>query len=263
MAAGSTVHVETRAGVARITLNRPERKNAFTDAMWHDFLAALGGVLADPGARVVVLTGADSNFTAGADMALIEGKGEGDSSGPHPFSGVMDHLTTTFDKPMIAAVDGVAIGFGLTILLHCDFVYVSSRARLRAPFVKLGVVPEAASSFLFQEILGVRNTAELLYATDFIDGPRAVALGLANACVEPDALMATAQATADRIAGDPPGAVRATKRLLLEARRDQVLAAVERENAAFALRMGTPENVEALTAFWEKRPPDFSKLPEE
>ncbi len=259
------VEVGVSDGVARVTLNRPERKNAFDDPMWAGLLGAFDRLLADRAARVIVLTGADENFTAGADVALIEGEWDENapSGEPHPFAGVMEHLTGTFDKPIIAAVDGVAIGFGLTVLLHCDFVYVTTRARLRAPFVRLGVVPEAASSFLLPEVLGVRNAAELLYAADFIDGPRAVGLGLANACVDPADLLPTAEATAERIAANPPGAVRATKRLLLETRRAQVLSAIDRENAAFAGRMGTPENLEALKAFFEKRPPDFSNLPDE
>lgn len=261
--ADTLVEVDAADGVAWLTLNRPERKNAFTDPMWGQLLAAFDHLLADREVRVVVLTGADDNFTAGADVSLIEGKGEGTGEGPHPFSGVMDHLTTTFDKPIIAAVDGVAIGFGITVLLHCDFVYVTDRARLRAPFVRLGLVPEAASSFLLPEVLGVRNAAELLYTADFIDGPRSVELGLANMCLSPSALRPAVQATAVRIAENPPAAVRATKRLLLETRRAQVLAAIDRELALFTERMGTPENLEALRAFYEKRPPDFSDLAEE
>lgn len=257
------VDVAVADGVAWLTLNRPERKNAFTDPMWGELLAALDDALADRHVRAVVLSGAEGNFTAGADMSLIEGKGDGETDGPHPFLGVMAHLTTTFDKPLIAAVDGFAIGFGLTVLLHCDFVYVTDRARLRAPFLRLGVVPEAASSFLLPALIGVRRTAELLYTADFIDGPRAVELGIANECVGAAELEETARGTAARIAEHPPGAVRATKRLLLATRRDQVLAAIERENAAFGERMGTAENLEAMKAFYEKRPPDFSNLPED
>lgn len=265
MSSEPLVEVDVEGGVARIVLCRPDRKNAFNDPMWRELLAAMDGVLADRRARAVVLTGAGGNFTAGADVALIEGSereelGEGE---PHAFSRVMDHLIETFDKPIVAAVDGVAIGFGLTVLLHCDFVYVSDRVRLRAPFVRLGVVPEAGSSLLFAEVLGIRNAAELLFTADFIDGPRAVELGIANACVAPQELPDTAMATARRIAENPPGAVRATKRLLLDTRRDRVRAAIDREYQAFAERLGTPENLEAMQAFWEKRAPDFSKLPDE
>lgn len=257
------VRVEVSSGIARVTLNRPARRNAFTDPMWAELLGAFDRVLGDRDARVVVLTGAERNFTAGADVSLVEGKGEGSSpDAPHPFLGVLRHLTTTFDKPIVAAVDGVAVGFGLTVLLHCDFVYVTDRVRLRAPFVRLGVVPEAGASFLLPAVLGVRNAAEVLFAADFIDGARAVELGIANACVPPLELRTTSLATARRIADQAPEATRATKRLLLDSRRDQVLAAIERENAAFAQRIGSPENVEAIKAFYEKRPPDFSKLPD-
>lgn len=245
--------------VARITFDRPERKNAFTDEMWAELLATLDRVLEDPEARVAVLSGAGADFTAGADVALVEGKGAGEASGPHPFLGVLEHLIHTFDKPLVAAVDGVAVGFGLTVLLHCDFVYVSDRARLRAPFVRLGVVPEAASSFLLPAVLGARNAAELLFAADFIDGPRAVELGIANACVDAERLFDTARAKAERLAENPPEAVRATKRLLLATRVDAVRAAIARENDEFAQRMGSAENREAIAAFYEKRAPDFSK----
>lgn len=255
------VRVEVAGGIAQVTLNRPERRNAFTDPMWAEFLSALDRVLADDAARVLLIAGAEGNFTAGADVSLVEGKGDGTPSGrPHPFLGVLHHLTTTFDKPIVAAVDGVAVGFGLTFLLHCDFVYVTDRARLRAPFVRLGVVPEAGASYLLSAVLGSRNAAEVLYAADFIGGARAVELGIANACVSAGDLLTRALATARKISEQAPGAVRATKRLLLDARRDQVLAAVERENAAFARRIGTPENLEAIRAFYEKRPPNFSKV---
>ena len=252
------------AGVALLTLNRPERKNAFDNRMWAEFLAALRRLLADPAVRVVVLRGAGGDFTAGADMAVIDDPGaasEQQEGAEHPFSIVLDLLTGGFDKPLLAAVDGVAVGFGLTVLLHCDLVWVSERARLRAPFVRLGVVPEAGASFLLPALVGYRRAARILFTGDWIAGPEAVELGIAEACLEPEQVVAAALEAAARIAAGPPGAVRATKRLLLETRRDQVRAALAREADAFAARLGTPENVEAIRAFYEKRKPDFSKLP--
>ncbi len=260
MSVGENVRIEIDAGVAVVTMSRPERRNAFDDAMWGEFTAAFDAVLEDRRVRVVVLTGDGGNFTAGADVALVEGKGEAAASdgGPHPFLSLLDHLVENFDKPLIAAVDGVAVGFGVTVLLHADFVFVSERARLRAPFVRLGVVPEAGSSFLFPAVLGIRRATEFLLTADFVDGRQAVGLGIANRCVPAEELLGQALATARRIAGNPPEATRATKRLLLDARRDAVRSAIGRENAAFARRMGSPENQEAIRAFREKRPPDFS-----
>ena len=195
----SPVEVELSEGVARLTMNRPARRNAFDDGMWGAFLAAMEEILYDPAARVLLLTGAEGNFTAGADVAVLEAGAQGasKSDGPHPFARVMDHLTETFDKPIVAAVDGFAVGFGMTVLLHCDFVYVSSRARLRAPFIRLGLAPEAGSSFLFPEILGIRRASELLFATDFVEGEQAVELGIANGCVPAEDLLPTAHARLD------------------------------------------------------------------
>lgn len=264
-AGAGLIRTQIDAGIAVVTMNRPERKNAFDEAMWNAFEDALNAVLADPAARVVVLTGAGGDFTAGADftsMETTEEPREPREPGEHAFSKIMSMLISTFEKPLIAAVDGVAVGFGLTALLHCDFVYVSTRARLRAPFVRLGVVPEAGASFLLPALVGFRRSAEILYTADWIDGPRAVELGLAHACVAPEDLLPTALATAARIAEHPPRAVRETKRLLLETRREQARAALDRESAAFAERLGTPENLEAIRAFYEKRKPDFSKLPD-
>jgi enoyl-CoA hydratase/carnithine racemase len=258
--AAALIGTRVEGGVAVVTMNRPERKNAFDHAMWGAFEVTLRAVLADPAVRVVVLTGAGGDFTAGADFTSMELPDEPREPGDHAFSKIMSMLISTFDKPLIAAVDGVAVGFGLTVLLHCEFVYVSTRVRLRAPFVRLGVVPEAGASYLLPALVGFRKAAEILYTADWIDGPRAVDLGIAHACVAPEDLLATALATATRIAEHPPQAVRGTKRLLLETRREQMRAALDRESAVFAERLGTPENVEAIRAFYEKRKPDFSKL---
>jgi enoyl-CoA hydratase/carnithine racemase len=263
---GAAPAVLTRVedGVALITMNRPGRKNAFDHRMWRDLQSAFERMLADDSARVAVLTGAGGDFTAGADLALMDDPESAESvrgeDGQHPFAVVMALLAEAFDKPLVAAVDGVAVGFGLTVLLHCDFVYVSDRARLRAPFVRLGVVPEAGASYLLPALLGYRKAAELLYTADWISGPRAVELGIAHACSPAEAVLPAALATAARIAEHPPQAVRATKRLLLATRSEQVRAALAREAAVFAERVGSPENVEAIRAFYEKRKPDFSKV---
>jgi enoyl-CoA hydratase/carnithine racemase len=140
-------------------------------------------------------------------------------------------LLLEFDKPVIAAADGAGVGIGLTFLLHCDFVYVSDRVRLRAPFVRLGVVPEAGSSVLFPLVLGWRNAAEVIFGAEFIDGPRAVALGIANACVAPEALLETAGAP--RALARQAPLVQASKRLL-PTRAVTWCAPAWRENAAFA-----------------------------
>jgi enoyl-CoA hydratase/carnithine racemase len=147
------------------------------------------------------------------------------------------------------------------MLLHCDVVYVAEEARLRAPFVPLGVVPEAAASYMLPLIIGHQRAAEVLYTGDWIDARRAVALGLASRlCTQAELLPALLEVAA-KIAAGPPGSIRHTKRLLLATRAEQVRAARAREDAGFVERVGSPENMEAITAFFEKRPPDFSKLP--
>jgi enoyl-CoA hydratase/carnithine racemase len=172
----------------------------------------------------------------------------------------MDALTA-FDKPLLAAVNGVGVGIGLTLLLHCDVVLIAEGARLRAPFVPLGVVPEAASSYLLPLQLGHQRAAELLFTADWVDARGAVALGLASRAVPRDRLLPEARAIAARMAAQPLGALRWTKRMLLAVRADGIRAARAREDAAFAVRVGSPENREALRAFFEKRPPDFRPVP--
>jgi enoyl-CoA hydratase/carnithine racemase len=252
---------EVRDHVALVTWNRPAKKNAFDGALWRAGTAALLRAQADAAVRVVVATGAGGNFSAGVDLSDLAGAGAGagGDAGGHPAQAMME-LLCRFEKPLIAAADGVGVGIGLTFLLHCDFAYVSDRVRLRAPFVRLGVVPEAGSSVLFPLILGWRNAVEVVYGAEFIDGPRAVALGIANACVAPERLLDTALERARALARQAPRALQASKRLLLDTRRELVLAGLARENRAFAELLGGPETLEAFRAFAERREPDFSRL---
>jgi enoyl-CoA hydratase/carnithine racemase len=247
-------------GVLLITLNRPERKNAFNQQMWCDFRDALAEAQASDAVRVVVVTGAGNAFSAGQDLTEMMGGGEAEPGEAHPFGTFMDRLCV-FDKPLIAAVNGVGVGIGLTLLLHCEYVYIARGARLRAPFITLGVVPEAASSYLLPALIGYRKAIDLLFDSDFISADRAVELGIATQLCEPDALLPTALDRARRLAMKPLGSLRWTKRLLLATRRDQVAAARQREDEAFTHRVGSPENLEAVSAFFAKRSPDFSTVP--
>ncbi len=256
----ATVIEELSAGVLLLTLNRPERKNAFNNEMWCDLRDALRQAHDDDRVRVVVVTGAGNAFSAGQDLGEMIDGGTAETAGTHGFSSFMDHLCT-FDKPLIAAVNGVGVGIGLTFLLHCDFVYIARGARLRAPFVTLGVVPEAASSFLLPGLIGYRNAIALLFESDFISAERAAELGIATQVCDPAALLPTALAHAREVAAKPLGSLRWTKRLLLATRQDAVAAARRREDAAFAVRVGSPENLEAVSAFFEKRAADFSNVP--
>jgi enoyl-CoA hydratase/carnithine racemase len=260
---GRETVLEARAGfVLTLTLNRPAQKNAFNTVQWRELRDALREAKADDGVRAVVLTGAGGAFTAGQDlseMAQAPAPGASSTSGSHPFGEFLDELCA-FDKPLIAAVNGVAVGIGLTILLHCDFAYVAEGVRLRAPFVTLGVVPEAAASALLPLVIGWRESIELLYGDGWLDAKRAVELGLANRLCAPGELLDAARAKASELSALPPEALQHTKRLLLATRDAAVRDARAREDDAFRVRVGSPENLEAVRAFFEKRKPDFTKL---
>jgi len=244
-------------GVLLLTLNRPDRKNAFDETMWREARDALADAQADDAVRAVIVTGAGEAFSAGQDLGQMAARPDNEPPG---FPGFMDRLTA-FDKPLLAAVNGVGVGIGLTMLLHCDVVWMAAEARLRAPFIPLGVVPEAASSYLLPLQLGHQRAAEMLFLAEWIDAQRAVELGIATRVVPRAQLLPEMRALATRIAAQPLGALRWTKRALLAVRADGIRAARGREDAAFAVRVGSPENQEALRAFFEKRPPDFKKVP--
>lgn len=250
----SIVLQRTDGNVRLITFNRPERRNALNSQGWRELAAALQGAMDDDAIRVVVLTGAGAAFCAGQDLSEMTELPDPDT--PHPFGQCMDVLCR-FDKVLIAAVNGVGVGGGLTVLLHCDMVFMSRVARLKAPFVQLGVVPEAGSSYLLPLICGHRGAAEILYGADWITAERALELGLASVLCAPDELMPAAMARAAHIASHAPQSLRHTKRLVLATRAAQLDAARAREDEAFQVRVGSPENIEAVTAFFERRKPEF------
>ena len=252
-----TVLSEHRDGVALLTLNRTEKRNAVNDQQYDDLRDALADAEADDAIRVAVITGAPGAFSAGQDLGEMGTARTHDDGEPHGFGPFVDRLST-FQKPLLAAVNGVGVGIGLTMLLHCDIVYMAQSARIRAPFVSLGLVPEAGSSFLLQAIVGPQVAAELLYTNAWIDAERAVALGLAAAAFDDDELLDRTLEQASEIARQPLSALRRTKQVLLDVRADALAAARGREEPAMALSVGSPANVEAIRAFREKRPPDFT-----
>jgi len=252
----TTVLEQLDAGVLTITLNRPRQRNAFNLQMWDELRDALRDAQESDAVRAVVVTGAEGAFTGGQDLGEMAKPptGAGPDRGFGPF---IDRLTR-FDKPLLAAVNGVGVGIGVTLLLHCDIVYVAEGARLRAPFVTLGVVPEAGSTFLLPYVIGWQRAAEILFTAEWIDARRAVELGLASRVFAPGDLLPAIRERAAAIAAQPLGSLRHTKRLLLATRDDAVRAALGREHHVFARRVGSPENREAIRAFFEKRPPDFT-----
>jgi enoyl-CoA hydratase/carnithine racemase len=246
---------EVRDGVVLLTLDRPRVRNAFHAGLWNDLREALEQVLADDTLAVAVVTGAEGAFSAGQDLSELGGA---DGGSGVAFPRFMETLVA-FDKPLVAAVNGVGVGIGATLPLHCDLVYVAESARLRFPFAALGLVPEAASSLLLPLAVGPQRAAELFFSAEWIDAPRAVELGIASRMLPDDQLLDATWARAAEIAAQPVSALRAIKRLLLATRADAVRATLAREMEAMRAQVGTPEQLEALRAFLEKRPPDFRR----
>jgi enoyl-CoA hydratase/carnithine racemase len=217
--------------VLTVTLNRPDRLNAFTVDGYRHLTHLLAEAAADPAVHVVLVHGAGRAFSTGVDVAAAFGEGSEERrlELADAFGELVPALTT-FPKPLIAAVHGYAVGFGCTMLFHFDLVLVAEDARLRTPFVELGVAPEAASSVLFPERAGWQAAAWYLLSGEWIDAPTAVRLGIAwRECGSPEATLGEARAVAARLAAGNPAATGAAKRLLVEGRRDPVLRAFARE----------------------------------
>ena len=255
---------ELRDGVLLLTWNRPERKNAFDDEGWRAFHEALDEARGARDVAVVLVTGAGGDFSAGVDLSSFRAAGPGrdapaEGVAEHPFGRCMEALCA-FDKPLVAAARGVAVGFGATFLFHCDVVYVGESLRLRLPFVSLGLVPEAAASFLLPATIGARRAAELLFTAEWIGAERALELGIATRALPDALLLPAALEKAREIARWPVSALQATKQTLLRGREAGVRAALETEALLMAKLAGSPENVEAVLAFLEKRAPDFARF---
>ncbi len=252
-------HILTRTSgsVLHIVMNRTDKRNALTGAMYAAMADTLDRVAAEPAVRVVVVTGAGGVFTSGNDVGDFLAAAGLDDDAP-----VMRFLRaiSSFEKPIIAAVSGLAVGVGTTMLLHCDLVYADDTASLQLPFVNIGLVPEAASSLLLPRAVGPVRAAEMLFFGAPISAAEAQAAGLVNAVVAPDALEAFVQERADALARQPAGALRDSKRLLRHSTSATVAERMSEEGAIFAQRLRSPEAREAMTAFLEKRKPDFSRF---
>jgi enoyl-CoA hydratase/carnithine racemase len=245
----------TLNGVATIEIARPEKKNAITGAMYHQMAAALDAARADVAVRAVLITGQPGIFTSGNDIEDFMQRPPGE-----PPAFVFMRALMGCDKPVIAAVTGAAIGIGTTLLLHCDFVYVSDEARLAMPFVSLGLVPEFASSLIVPQLMGHVRAAEKLLLGEPFTGADAVECGIANAVLPANEVVNHARRIAERFNGLPPGAVRDSKRLMRRANAKLVEETIGVEGERFAARLRSPEAQEAFSAFFQKRRPDFSKF---
>ena len=247
---------ERRDGVLLLTLNRPEVKNAFNGASWRSLTEALSEAREDPAVACVVITGAGGNFSSGMDLTDFSG---GDDTEEQPFY-VAERAVAEFDKPLIAAAGGIAVGGGATLLFHCDVVFVGESLRMRLPFVNLGLVPEFGASYLLQAHVGARRAAELFYTAEWIDAEKAVAVGIATDRFSDADLLERALEKATEIAQWPVRSLQETKRCLKRAHAEGLRAAMQMERAGMAKLAGSPENVEAVTAFLQKRKPDFKQF---
>ena len=254
----SHVESERNGGVLYLAINRPEKKNALTADMYEALASALEQAEADDAVRVILLHGKGDAFTAGNDLEdFLKKPWKGQALPP---AVRFIHAVARASKPLIAAVQGLAVGVGTTILLHCDLVYAAEDAKLMMPFINLGIVPEAASTVLLPLAIGHQRAAELFMLGAALSAQRAFEWGLVNAVVAPDALLATAAAAAQQLAEKPAGALRACKSLMTRGQQSEVERALREEVMVISERLESPETKEALSAFLEKRKPDFSRF---
>jgi len=242
-------------GVLEIRLNRPEKKNALTRTMYETVSAALEQADTDSSIRVVLLTGTGDTFTSGNDIKDFQSRGA--STLPRGGSRFLP-VISSLQKPLIAAVNGAAIGVGTTMLLHCDLIVAARSARFAMPFTSLALIPEAASTLLLPCLLGHQRASALLLLGEPLDAATALEWGLVNRVVADRMLMETAREIARRLAALPPEAVRLTKRLMRQG-KPTVAGRIKEELGIFSERLASAEAQEAFAAFMEKRKPDFSR----
>ena len=247
---------ERSESILRVTLNRPTKRNAMTSRMYVTLADVFDDAAKDERTRVVLWRGAGDPFCAGNDVEdfLKNPPGPGESPQARLMKALID-----FDKPLIAAVHGAAIGGGTTMLTHCDFVYAGESAKFQMPFINLAVVPEFGSSFSVPARIGHIRAAELILLGLPFDAKRAADLGFVTQVVPDQDLLATATATARKLVAKPASALQASKRLMKGPFREQIKAAMKAENEEFSAQLRSEDAKEALTAFLEKRPPDFTR----
>lgn len=249
------VKISVANGVLEICWNRPDKKNALSNAMYRAATAALLEASADKAVRVVLLTSEGDSFTSGNDLADFAAASQG---GEAPAAGRFIETIAAFDKPVVAGVSGLAVGVGTTMLLHCDLVYVAETAKLTTPFVNLALTPEAASSMLLPMRIGHARAFAMFALGEGLTGKQAAELGVANAALPAAEVIPAARKAAVALTQRPLGAVMATKKLMRDGLH--VMGRVHEESAIFGERLKTAEAMEAFMAFREKRAPDFSKL---
>jgi enoyl-CoA hydratase/carnithine racemase len=254
-----TEHIQSEFsnGVLHIQLNRPEKKNALTPEMYQALSETINQGEEDDAVRVILLSGAGENFTAGNDLAGLKGS---TAEKPSPGTGYLFPTFLQAKKPIIAAVNGFAIGIGTTMLLHCDLVYADQATRFRMPFVNLGLCPEFGSSLILPQLMGHQRAAELLLLGDFFDAATARELGIINSVCADGDVLSMALDKARQLAEQPPASIRLTKALLKHTNKTTLEEFISFEMDRFRERKKSPEAAEAQEAFAQRRKPDFSSF---
>lgn len=252
-----SIRVQTADAVTTIAFDRPEKKNAITAAMYAALADALEHAADDPAVRCVVIHGSTDTFTAGNDLQdFLSNPPQGEDSPVFRFLRAIGG----FAKPLVAAVNGPAVGVGTTMLLHCDLVYAGESARFSTPFAQLALCPEAASSLLLPAAAGYHRAAEMLMLGEPVGPLEAREMGFVNAVLPDARTIPHARARAGALVRLPASALRATKRLMKQGQQEAVARQMAAEAAEFAAMLRAPEAREAFTAFLEKRKPDFSRF---
>lgn len=251
------IKIERRDGILTLTFARPDKKNALTNAMYGVLADSLVAAETDPAARVIVMRGEGDMFTSGNDVGEFAAIAAGAAQSERHVARFVRALAQA-TRPLIAAVQGRAVGIGTTMLLHCDLVVLADNAQLSTPFVNLALVPEAGSTLLMPMRIGHARAFEMFTLGDSMDAQTALNLGIANRVVPLDRLQAEAAEIAARLARLPAGSLAATKQLM---RNPAALTAqIDAESERFAARLKTAEAREAFMAFAERRQPDFMKV---
>jgi len=248
-------------GVLTITFNRPAKKNAITADMYQSMADALRDAETDSAVRAIIITGSDSLFTAGNDLEdFMKNATQLNSDGEAaPIIQFMRALAAA-PKPVIAAVAGLAVGIGTTLLMHCDLVYLADNAKLTMPFSQLGLCAEFSSSLLLQRVAGYHRAAEKLLLGEAFGAEEALGMGLANKVLPAAELHAYAQQQAAKLVALPAASLRATKHLMKSSQTELVNQVMQEELVQFGKMLNAPEAKEAFMAFFQKRKPDFSQF---
>jgi enoyl-CoA hydratase/carnithine racemase len=257
MSSQELIRREFGDGILTLSINRPEKKNALNLAMYQALADGLCGADQDEAVRVIMITGSDSCFTSGNDLAdFLTAPPTG------PDSPVMQFLAAISEarKPLVAAVNGVAVGVGVTMLLHCDLVYAGSSATFQMPFVNLGLCPEAGSTLLLPRLMGHQRAAELLLLGESFSSDKACSLGIVTQVCPDDQLLTLAHGKALQLAAQPAASVRLAKSLLKRDHGEKLRDTIAEEGVQFMARLKSSEAAEALQAFMEHRKPDFSRF---